>query len=91
MQRRNKMLESDKDLEITKGWKYSVKIAEEDDVIGIFRGYSMVGSGSAIVIEMEGKKLRFILAEHILYMDLLETGLKEEVKSSKKGMDIYYG
>ena len=51
----------------------------------------MVGSGSAIVIEMEGKKLRFILAEHILYMDLLETGLKEEVKSSKKGMDIYYG
>ena len=85
------MSDSDRDLEIVKGWKYLVKIAEEEDTIGTFRGYSMIGSESAVVIEIADKKLRFIPAEQILYMDLLENSQKEEPKTSKKGMDIYYG
>ncbi|MFA6709943.1 MAG: hypothetical protein WCR24_01190 [Candidatus Methanomethylophilaceae archaeon] len=85
------MSDSDRDLEITKGWKYLVRIAEEKDAIGTFRGYSMVGSESAVVIEMENKRLRFIPVEQISYMELLENSLKEEPKTSKKGMDTYYG
>lgn len=80
---------SDKDLEITKGWKYLVKMIDNGTAVGAFAGYSMIGSESAIVLEMDDKKLRFIPSTQIAYLDLLES--KEKKDASKKGSDVYYG
>ena len=41
--------------ELTVGSKYLVRTSEEDDAIGRFVGYAMVGTESAVVISMEGE------------------------------------
>jgi uncharacterized protein (DUF427 family) len=82
---------TDNDLEICKGTKYLVRITEQkEDTIGVFKGYSMMGSETVLVMEMSGGKLRYIPVEQISYLDLLESGAKNEPEP-KKGRDIYYG
>lgn len=70
--------------------KYLVRIADEDDTIGIFKGYAALGGDTAIVIEMDGGKIRFVPVAQIVYIDVLEPGVPE-VKDTPKGRDVYYG
>ena len=67
--------------------KYLIRIADEDDTIGIFKGYSSLGGDVAMVIEMEGEKVRFIPLSQIVYIDQLEIPASEE---QPKKVDIYY-
>ena len=64
--------------ELKIGSKYLVRTSEEDDTIGRFAGYTMIGTESAIVVRMEGEKIRFIPVTQISYMDLLESCCEPE-------------
>ncbi|MCQ2085964.1 MAG: hypothetical protein MJY54_00830 [archaeon] len=70
--------------------KYLVRVAEEDDTIGIFRGYSALGSDTAIAIEMDGGRIRLIPVAQIIYIDVLSSG-EFETKDSDKNRGLYYG
>ncbi len=63
--------------ELTAGSQYEVYIPEEDPICGRFAGYCMIGTESAIVMNMDGGKLRFIPVAQILYIDLLEAAKPE--------------
>ena len=67
--------------------KYLVRIADEDDTIGIFKGYSSLCGEVAMVIEMDGGKMRFIPLSQIKFLDQLEVPRTEETVSK---VDIYY-
>ncbi len=67
--------------------KYLVRIADEDDTIGIFKGYSSLCGEVAMVVEIDGGKMRFIPLAQIVYIDQLEA--PESEKQPKK-VDIYY-
>jgi len=42
-------------------------------VEGTFAGYAMVGTDTAMVMETDGGRMRFILISNILFVDLLES------------------
>ena len=63
--------------ELTAGSQYEVTIAEEDPIRGCFVGYAMIGTESAIVLKMDGDKIRFIPVAQILYIDLIEAAKPE--------------
>ncbi len=67
--------------------KYLIRIADEDDTIGVFKGYSSLGGDTAMVIEMDGGKIRFIPISQIVYIDQLEIPCSQE---QPKKVDIYY-
>ena len=67
--------------------KYLIRIADEDDTIGLFKGYSSLGGDVAMVIEMDGGRMRFIPLSQIVYIDELEIPKSEE---QPKKVDIYY-
>ena len=67
--------------------KYLIRIADEDDTIGIFKGYSSLAGEVAMVIEMDGGKMRFIPLPQIVYIDQLEVS---ETQEEPKKIDIYY-
>ena len=75
--------------EITVGSKYLIRSAEDEDTIGVFAGYSMIGSESALVIRMDGGKIRFFMTSQITFMDLLESSGDDE--RSKKKPEPFYG
>ncbi|MGN1044349.1 MAG: hypothetical protein ACI4Q9_00110 [Candidatus Methanomethylophilaceae archaeon] len=75
--------------ELTIGAKYLIRSAEEEDTIGVFSGYAIIGSESALVIRMDGGKIRFFMVSQITYMDLLESSAEEE--RSKKRPEPFYG
>ena len=64
-----------------------VKMTEEDDVRGIFRGYSSLGGDVAMVIEKNDGMMRFIPLTQIIYIDQLNKPVAEE---EPKNIDIYY-
>ena len=63
--------------ELTVGSRYDVHLPEDEIVHGLFAGYCMIGTESAIVMNMNGDKLRFIPVAQILYMDLIEAAKPE--------------
>ena len=67
--------------------KYLVRIADEDDTIGIFKGYSSLCGEIAAVFEMKYEKLRFIPLAQIVYIDELQVPKSED---QPKKVDIYY-
>ena len=67
--------------ELKAGSKYLIRTSEEDDTIGHFVSYSMIGTESALVIRMEGDRIRFIPVTQISYMDLLESAEEPEHRS----------
>ncbi len=67
--------------------KYLIRIADEDDTIGLFKGYSSLCGDIAMVIEMDGGKKRFVPLSQIVYIDELEIPKSEE---QPKKVDIYY-
>jgi len=75
--------------EIIPGSKYLIRSAEDEDTIGVFVGYSMIGSESALVIRMDGGRIRFFMVSQITYMDLLESSVDDD--RSKKVSEPFYG
>ena len=67
--------------------KYLVRIADEDDTIGIFKGYSSLCGEVAMVIEIDGGRMRFIPLAQIVCIDQLEIPASE---MQPKKVDIYY-
>ena len=67
--------------------KYLIRIADEDDTIGIFKGYSSLAGEVAMVIEMDGGRMRFIPLAQIVYIDQLEAS---DTQEEPKKIDIYY-
>lgn len=84
------MIVTEKEFMLNIGGKYLVKIADEQDTIGIFKGYFALGGDTAIVMEMADEKIRFIPVGQIIYIDVLEATPKEECPEPKS-RDIYYG
>ncbi|MCQ2086400.1 MAG: hypothetical protein MJY54_03150 [archaeon] len=70
--------------------KYLIRINEEEDTIGVFRGYSALGSDTAIVIEMDGGRIRLIPVSQVVYIDVLSSG-EFEIKDSDRNRGLYYG
>ena len=64
---------ADKEFMLEIGGKYSIKVADEDDTVGIFKGYCALGGDTAVVIEMENGKERFIPVVQIVFIDVLES------------------
>lgn len=81
---------TDKEFTLKVKGKYLIRIADEDDTIGIFRGYAAIGSDPALVIEMNEGKIRFIPAPQVIYIDVLEAP-ESEPEPEKKKLDVYYG
>ena len=68
---------SDTGYELTVGSKYLIRLPDEDDTIGFFMGYTMIGTESAVVIRMDGDKIRFIPVTGITFLDILESASSE--------------
>jgi len=75
------------ELEITKGWKYSVKNTKDEVIQGTFKGYSMIGGDTAMVLEIP--EMIYVPVSKILSITLLESGPAEEPKKKEQG--VHYG
>lgn len=82
------MMSEDKNYELRSGSVYEVKYGKKDDkATGIFCGYVMVGSETAVVIDSNGKII-YIPASAISCMVLVEQASDDKPAVSK---DNYYG
>ena len=72
------------------GSKYSVDYGGEEPTVGVFKGYSAMGTDTAMVFELENGTLRFINLAQIIYLDLLESAPKKASKKKDTG-SVYYG
>lgn len=81
----------DSDLEIRKGWKYLIRSGRSDEITGTFKGYSMIGNETAVVMDSGSGTIRYIPVSKIQYITLLEKNdeLQEDVKKEEPG--VYYG
>ena len=80
---------SDSEFTLNVGGRYRVKVPDEDDTEGIFRGYCAVGGDSAVVMELEGGMMRFIPVPQIVMIDVLEPGVTDTGKRVRS--DVNYG
>jgi len=81
---------SDKEeLGLAEGGRYSVTTEKDPRSRGIFKGYAMLGSESAIVLEMPGGRTRMIPISRIIHIDLL--GPADRRKEEKRPESAYYG
>jgi hypothetical protein len=70
------------------GSRYSVDF-DKKEISGVFRGYSIVGSETAIVIDSDGT-IRFVMIGHISSITLLES-VNIDTKEKKDVPSVYYG
>lgn len=82
------MMAIKEELKMHIGGRYLVKIADEGDTIGIYKGYISIGEDVAIAIEPENSLMRFIPVSQIVYIDQLEIPSIDDVPDKKS--DIYY-
>lgn len=77
-----------KDYDLRPGAVYDVFYGKKDEIVtGTFRGYTMIGSETSLVLESE-KRIVYILTAAVICMKLVEqVPVKEPVPSK----DIYYG
>ena len=83
------MISVDGEYVVSVGSKYSVNVGDDDPTVGIFRGYSAMGTETAMVFELENGKLRFISLPQIIYLDLLDAPKKTSKKKDQGS--VYYG
>lgn len=76
--------------EISKGSKCLVRTGEEEDAVGLFAGYVMMGSDTAMVLRMDGDRLRYIPVAQISYVDVLEAADSEAPRPTGTA-GPYYG
>ncbi len=81
---------TDKDFKITKDAKYSIKCIDAEDMEAVFRGYSMIGSDTSLVLELGSGRVRFLPVSQIIYLDLIEDA-PQVADVTKKCDGIYYG
>lgn len=83
------MTDTDEKYEIRKGGKYTVH-GRTEEFTGIFKGYTSLGSGSAMVLDSDGT-IRYIPVDRIQYITLIEES--KDVKEEKKKTDpgVNYG
>jgi len=79
---------SENELGLTEGGRYSVAIEKGPDSEGIFKGYALLGTESAIVLQMHNGKTRIIPVARIVHIDLLVTS---DRKKDEKKPESYYG
>jgi len=77
------------DLGLVEGWTYEVTAGEDTASKGIFKGYAMIGTESAIVLQMS-KTLRFIPVACIVHIDLPSPGERKKAEEKRPG-PAYYG
>jgi len=77
---------SDNELGLVEGWRYSVTTEKEPRSKGIFRGYAMIGSESAIVLQIAGTT-RLIPVARVIHIDLLDQGERKKTERPES----YYG
>lgn len=82
------MMAIKEELKMHIGGRYLVKIADEGDTIGIYKGYISIGENVAIAIELENSLMRFIPMHQVIYIDQLEIPNIDNVPDKKS--DIYY-
>ena len=67
--------------ELTVGSEYKIFMdGDESDFSGVFEGYTMIGTESAVVIRQNTTKISFIPVSKILYIDLLKSVKEPEHK-----------
>jgi hypothetical protein len=75
---------------VTVGSKCRVNHGDEEPTIGFFKGYSAMGTETAMVFELPDGTLRFINLAQIIYVDVLEDAPKGFSKKKEPG-SVYYG
>lgn len=75
-----------KDYELKIGAVYSV-VADGDEVSGVFRGYTMIGSETALVMEDDDGTV-YVPSASIILMRLVRQAPEDKPESPK---DVYYG
>ncbi len=75
---------------LNKGGRYLIRIPDEEDTIGTFRGYCALGEDTALVIEMAEGKVRFVPTSQITYIDVLDAGVREKTVPMSRS-DVNYG
>ncbi len=75
---------------ISIGSKYSVDFGDEEPTVGVFMGFSAMGSETTMVFKLDNGTIRFINIAQIIYLDLLEDAPKKESKKKDSG-SVYYG
>lgn len=83
------MTSTDSEFKLNKGGRYLIRLPEEEDTIGFFRGYCTLGEDPALVIEMAEGKIRFVPTAQITFIDVLDAGVSE--KQGPKRDDVNYG
>jgi hypothetical protein len=81
---------SDKETGLVEGWRYSVTTEKEPKSRGVFKGYTMLGSESAIVLQLSGGMIRMIPIVRIMHIDLIGPGERKRTEE-KKPESGYYG
>ena len=82
-------MQTEKDTELAKGSRCSVRFGKTEEVSGVFRGYSMIGSETAVVID-SGGTVQFIMAGQISSITVIESA-NAETKKKKDDPGVYYG
>ena len=77
------------ELALVEGWTYSVS-TEKEKFEGSFKGYAMIGSGSAVVVKLPSGVTRFIPVANISYMDLVASA-DDRKAEEKRPEPAYYG
>ena len=78
------------ELGLTEGWRYSVVIDNGPVSDGTFKGYTMLGTESAIIIQTSEGATRIIPVASVIYIDLTGSGESKPI-SEKKPESAYYG
>ena len=86
-------MDQGKETEITRGWTYQVNFGYATtmkSVKGVFKGYSMMGSDTAVVIEASAG-LTYIPVNKISSIVLLEQKGEPAPQKKKEEPGVYYG
>jgi len=75
---------------LTEGWRYSVVAGKDSVSEGVFGGYTMLGSESAVILRMSDGVIRMIPVASIVYIDLIESGERRR-PDDKRPESVYYG
>jgi hypothetical protein len=81
---------SDAELGLTEGCRYSVVTDKNTRSRGMFKGYAMLGTESAIVLQISEGTTRIIPIASIIYIDLIGSGERKR-QDDKKQESVYYG
>jgi len=74
---------------MVEGWTYAVN-TKKDRFEGAFKGYAMIGSESAIAMQLPDGITRFVPVANIAYIDLIVSGDQKRTEE-KRPEQAYYG